>query len=103
MPRARVQSLSADAIGSVAFHPLQPIIATASGSRHFDVDENSSDSDSDSSDEVANQDEGASSAIIRRRIGSGKTVGAGPRTRDASIKFWYAGGSSTQTNVDGGE
>ncbi|KAL1709660.1 WD40-repeat-containing domain protein [Schizophyllum commune] len=101
-PTCKVEA-HGDAIGSVAFHPLQPIIATASGSRHFDGDEDSSDSDSDSSDEVTDKDEGASSATIRRRIGSGKTVGAGPRTRDASIKFWYAGGSSTQTNADGGE
>ncbi|KAL1762101.1 WD40-repeat-containing domain protein [Schizophyllum commune] len=82
-----------DAIGSVAFHPLQPIVATASGSRHFDVDEDSSESDSDSSDEDD------SHPIVRRQVGSGKTPRPGPRTRDASIKFWDASGGSTATQV----
>ncbi|KAL1746278.1 WD40-repeat-containing domain protein [Schizophyllum fasciatum] len=74
-----------DAVGSVAFHPTQPIIATASGSRHFDAQDDSSASESSSDDEE--------STVVRRKVGSGRTIGAGPRTRDASIKFWDAGGT----------
>ncbi|KAF9233384.1 hypothetical protein BU15DRAFT_66649 [Melanogaster broomeanus] len=45
-----------DTIGAVAFHPLQPVLLSISGSRHFDdggergVSSASEDSDSDSSD-----------------------------------------------------
>ncbi|KAI5900493.1 uncharacterized protein SCHCODRAFT_02608063, partial [Schizophyllum commune H4-8] len=101
-PACKVEA-HGDAIGSVAFQPLQPIVATASGSRYFDVDETSS-SDSDSSDEDADSSEDdAAPQATARRVGSGKAVGVGPKTRDASIKFWYAGGSAAHTNVGEGE
>jgi WD40 repeat protein len=38
---------SADAIGSVDFHPLQPYLLSVSGSRHFPAVEESADTDSE--------------------------------------------------------
>lgn len=41
----------ADAIGSVSFHPLHPLLLSVSGSRHFQEPSSSESDDSDSDDE----------------------------------------------------
>lgn len=79
-------SSSKDAIGSVNFHPLRPLILSVSGSRHFDptssVDrdalESSDSDDSDSSDVRTGQ-------VTRVRDTSL------PIPRDATVKLWDFG------------
>ncbi|KAF9233382.1 hypothetical protein BU15DRAFT_90379 [Melanogaster broomeanus] len=77
-----------DTIGAVAFHPLQPVLLSVSGSRHFDdageqsVSSASEDSDSDSSD--GSDSDVAVVRKLRRR--------PQPSVRDASIKMWDFGG-----------
>lgn len=78
-----------DTIGSVAFHPTQPILATAAGSRHFDIDESEDSECEDTSDE-----EGPASSALHEVVGSGRPKAARPRTRDASVKFWDASAES---------
>jgi telomerase Cajal body protein 1 len=65
----------ADSIGSVAFHPIDSIALTVSGSRHFERDspEHDLDESSDISDATSNR---------QLRVGYGGTV------RDASMKIW---------------
>lgn len=71
----------ADAIGSVSFHPLKPVLLSASGSRHFETHDKMAgknspgplDSDSDS-------DSDAEDAEVKRY--------PLPYPLDASIKLW---------------
>lgn len=90
----------ADAIGSVTFHPLLPVLLSVSGSRHFDAEasphvsftgsEGNAHSDSDSASD-SGEGEGAHcwqrpcGVIERRRARPQPTV------RDASIKLWDLG------------
>ena len=67
----RVLTSNLDAVGSVGFNPLQPLLLSVSGSRNFDMSEESGDSDDDSEDEV----------ISRKRRSNSKPV-------DTSIKLW---------------
>ncbi|KAI0659486.1 WD40-repeat-containing domain protein [Cubamyces menziesii] len=81
-----------DAVGSVAFHPIQPLLLSVSGSRNFDassgdVSESSSSSSDDEPVEVA--DAGASSEKLRRP--SPVTISRKrpqPIALDASVKLW---------------
>ncbi|KAI0067581.1 WD40 repeat-like protein [Artomyces pyxidatus] len=78
-----------DTVGSVAFHPLQPLLLSVSGSRHFDLNEErptqpgdleelgSSTSESDESDEE--KEEKFVKRQRRRRQ---------PATRDSSYRLW---------------
>lgn len=64
-----------DAIGSVAFHPLKPVLLSVSGSRHFDDDSSSEDS---SSDDDAEHD-------VRRAVAKSRCAVS---PVDSTIKFW---------------
>lgn len=64
----------ADTIGSVTFHPHHPYLLSASGSRHFDID--------DSSEEDV--EEAAEPARTRRTVRK-------PKTMDAELKLWNFG------------
>ncbi|KAI0712713.1 WD40-repeat-containing domain protein [Cerioporus squamosus] len=86
-----------DAVGSVAFHPLRPLLLSVSGSRHFersespmnDSSEESEDGHEDEnsqSDEEAPPRDQAKSTIItinRQRLR--------PKSQDSSIKLWGFG------------
>jgi len=68
-----------DAIGSVAFHPLRPVLLSTSGSRHFD-DSAMSSSSSESSDEGQEKEE--QKVVTRAR------TRPHPVAFDASVKLW---------------
>ncbi|KAI8996250.1 WD40-repeat-containing domain protein [Trametes punicea] len=85
-----------DAVGSVAFHPVRPLLLSVSGSRHFDAatpmsgqPTDSSSSDSDGNDILETEGGDANSAKLRKL-----TAISMPRRRpqpialDASIKLW---------------
>ncbi|KAI0308581.1 hypothetical protein OF83DRAFT_1180633 [Amylostereum chailletii] len=75
-----------DAVGSVAFHPLKPLVLSVSGSRHFDTEDVSRREDSSgSSDEDDAQDAGVR-AVKRHRYRPQ------PSIRDSSVKLWEFGG-----------
>ncbi|KAH9886664.1 WD40-repeat-containing domain protein [Cubamyces lactineus] len=84
-----------DAVGSVAFHPIRPLLLSVSGSRNFDtssgdVSESSSSNSDDELVEVA--DIGASSEKLRRP--SPVTISRKrpqPVALDASVKLWDFG------------
>ncbi|KAI9465183.1 WD40 repeat-like protein [Lactarius psammicola] len=78
-----------DAVGSVAFHPLHPILLAVSGSRHFDpigMEEESSDSDSSTTDEEVPRGDGQ--VHIRRHRDRPQ-----PSFRDNSFSLWHLGES----------
>ncbi|KAG6808968.1 hypothetical protein H0H92_002202 [Tricholoma furcatifolium] len=66
---------SVDAIGSVAFHPVHPVLLSASGSRHFDSNDSS-----DSSDSEPEEREGAIYRTRRKQ--------PHPVTRESTLKTW---------------
>lgn len=81
--------LPADAVGAVAFHPLEPLLLSVSGSRHFDdmdCSANASELDSESSD-GSTEDVAAVSRLKERPQ---------PSVRDASIKTWDFMGQSEE-------
>ncbi|KAG6831120.1 hypothetical protein H0H87_006145, partial [Tephrocybe sp. NHM501043] len=67
-----------DAVGSVAFHPLQPTLLSVSGSRHFESD---NESESSGAEVEETEDMAPQPRVIRHK----KLV---PITLDASIKTW---------------
>lgn len=77
----------ADAVGAIAFHPLEPCLLSVSGSRCFDEvaptasgpGDSDSDSDSESSDESRED-------VVHRLKERPR-----PSVRDASIKMWDFG------------
>ncbi|KAH9006272.1 WD40 repeat-like protein [Lactarius hatsudake] len=74
-----------DAVGSVAFHPLHPLLLAVSGSRHFDpigVEEESPGSDSSITDEEVPRGHGQVS--IRRH-----RYRPQPSFRDNSFSLWH--------------
>jgi len=82
-----------DAIGSVHFHPNQPLLVSASGSRHFssstiDISSGSESSESEGSDD--DMDHLAKHLHIKRRRHPKH-----PFTTDASMKIW-----SLQSNAE---
>ena len=77
-----------DAVGSVGFHPLRPLMLSVSGSRHYHEgngsDSSSSDSEStSSSDGEDNTGSGAEETLIRR-----PRQRPAPGVKEASIKLW---------------
>jgi len=77
-----------DAVGSVAFHPLHPLLLAVSGSRHFDpidVEEESPSSGSDD-EEVPR---GNRQYIRRHRYRPQ------PSFRDSSFSLWHLGESTS--------
>jgi len=66
-----------DAIGSVGFHPLRPLLLSVSGSRHFDA-ASADDSDNDSTSE----DE---SGLVHMKLPRQVSF---PFSKDNSAKLW---------------
>lgn len=81
-----------DAIGSVAFHPLRPLLLSVSGSRHFDEVPNRDrlDSGSDSEDAIAatEEEEDLQRNSLRTTFITRARTKHGPLARDASVKLW---------------
>ncbi|KAF8271027.1 WD40 repeat-like protein [Lactarius quietus] len=78
-----------DAVGSVAFHPLHPLLLAVSGSRHFDpvdVQEESGSSLSTTDDEGVPRGDGQ--VYVRRHRHRPQ-----PSFRDNSISLWHLGKS----------
>jgi hypothetical protein len=81
----------ADAIGSVAFHPLHPLLLSVSGSRHFDeIDSNVEERpDSGSDDSVLGDDEISRDATRVPILGHRHRPQ--PSVRDDSFRLWNVG------------
>jgi hypothetical protein len=88
--------LIVDAVGSVAFHPFKAEVLSVSGTRHFDVPEESS---SDSDDDVCEQGqpaeplgvlESSTSHILDTNLTSKKAFPRrqGHTVLDSSMKLW---------------
>jgi hypothetical protein len=75
-----------DAVGSVAFHPLQPMLLSASGSRHFHPDDELSELSSSSDD--TDDDESAETSQTERSNVTRPKIRSHPITLDSSIKMW---------------
>ncbi|KZT68588.1 hypothetical protein DAEQUDRAFT_727712 [Daedalea quercina L-15889] len=96
-----------DAIGSVSFHPLRPLLLSVSGSRHFDGstsatsnEASSSSSDSESGVEDNGEAKGDGSSNQNVRVVRIRWRGPQPIAHDASAKLWnfdsrVVGGRST--------
>ena len=84
----------ADAIGSVAFHPIHPLLLSISGSRHFgDIDsdvEEGPDTGSDSSVLGDDTSRGGTCVSIR-----GHRHRPQPSVRDNSFRLWNFGKPSS--------
>ena len=85
----------ADAVGSASFHPLCPLVLTVSGSRHFDSQADSPDSDSESDASSTSGDDGdcggdrvSRAELVTVRVRNGKLQANVPTPRDASVKLW---------------
>ncbi|KAJ3521072.1 hypothetical protein NM688_g9070 [Phlebia brevispora] len=73
-----------DAVGSVAFHPLRPLVLSVSGSRHFDTADSEDLSEEDGSD--SDQDgERSASPRVPVRI---KPKSSAPVPQDTTAKLW---------------
>jgi hypothetical protein len=71
----------ADAVGSVAFHPLQPLLLSVSGSRHFGTaDERPGDEESDSESGSVSSKEEPMISKSRKRLQ--------PSVADSSVRLW---------------
>lgn len=91
-----------DAVGSVTFHPLQPVLLSVSGSRHFDAvatpnisstgSEGSAYSDSDSA-LTSDEGDGKRAQHCQRPHGVIERPRSRPQptVRDASVKLWDLG------------
>ncbi|KAH9929327.1 uncharacterized protein B0H18DRAFT_873993, partial [Fomitopsis serialis] len=83
-----------DAIGSVSFHPLRPVLLSVSGSRHFDGSplathaSFSSSSDSESDGEDYQTAEGYNSTNRKTKVVRIRRKGPQPTTHDSSVKLW---------------
>ncbi len=81
-------SFLTDSVGTVSFHPLHPLLLSASGSRHFEEgagtasEYSDSDTESESDDEVQLRIQTKCVPIRRSRMRPA------PSTRDSSIKIW---------------
>ncbi|KIJ59608.1 hypothetical protein HYDPIDRAFT_43937 [Hydnomerulius pinastri MD-312] len=94
-----------DTIGAVVLHPLQPLLLSVSGSRHFDDDDDgdegtpSSDGSQSNSDESDSDDEasdsGRAKVVVRR-----SRYRPLPSVRDASVKIWDFGKSGESGTRD---
>ena len=87
---------STDAIGSVSFHPLHPLLLSVSGSRHFDRRSpttsngaQSSNLDTNSSDDGSDLCTGEGGALDRERaVVRISRKGPQPVVYDSSAKLW---------------
>jgi len=78
-----------DSVGSVAFHPHQPLLLSVSGSRHYrDVEvDTAHDPDSSSEEEMDADGNGLSGAAIEPELETRMR----PITMDSSCKIWWCG------------
>jgi len=81
----------ADAIGSVAFHPLHPLLLSVSGSRHFDdIDSDVEEGPGSGSDDSVLGDDEMSRDGTRVPI-LGHRHRQQPSVRDNSFRLWNVG------------
>lgn len=73
----------ADAVGSIAFHPLNPLLLSVSGSRHFDEVDSDGEESSDSSALSEVLSRGDARVFIRRHRHRPQ-----PSFRDNSFRLW---------------
>ncbi|OCH84361.1 hypothetical protein OBBRIDRAFT_764402 [Obba rivulosa] len=97
-----------DAIGSVSFHPLEPLLLSVSGSRHFDTvvtHPENSDSSSDETDSDSDEDRHSATPSSRRRpkeniVAEVRHSHPQPTTHDDSIKLWsFKSQSENNTSI----
>ena len=84
--------LSTDAVGSIAFHPFEPCLLSASGSRHF-MDEEVEESEDDLSDLDADADSSSDedSHSRSRKSDARRERRRHPVTLDSTLKLWNLG------------
>ncbi len=95
-----------DAVGSVAFHPLRPLLLSVSGSRHFDrvdlqsgVSSGSSTSDSeDDIEEYTERPPSHGSHAVKRRRNKPQ-----PAALDTTIKLWGFKQETSSGRLEGEE
>ena len=93
-----------DAVGSVAFHPLHPLLLSVSGSRHFDQADVASGVSSDSSSDEGAVDEhtedppSSGSHAVKRRRNKPQ-----PLALDTTIKLWGFGQETRSGGQERGE
>ena len=83
-----------DAIGSVAFNPMQRTLLTVSGSRHFHHADTDISDESDSEGEEDGVDTGAEGRQNHRFVTRAKARPS-PIILDSSIKIWSFEGNET--------
>jgi len=81
-----------DAVGSVAFHPLHPLLLSVSGSRHFDDIDVDGDSDGGESSDSSVLGEETSRGVTRAFIQTHRHRPQ-PWIRDNSLRLWDVGGA----------
>src|SRR5216683_4736483 len=79
-----------DAVGSVVFHPLHPLLLSVSGSRHFDDFDSDGDESSESSVLGEETSRGDTREVIRRHRHRPQ-----PSSRDNSFRLWHFGEPSS--------
>jgi hypothetical protein len=90
------EDLSADAVGSIAFHPLEPCLLSASGSRHF-IDDEVEESEDDLSDLDADADcssdgcGGTNSHSYLKGSDARRERRRHPVALDSTLKLWSLG------------
>ena len=72
-----------DAVGSVAFHPLNPLLLSVSGSRHFDENGSDGEESSDSSVRGESMSRDDAQVFIQRHRHRPQ-----PTFRDNSCRLW---------------
>lgn len=94
-----LDDLNTDAVGSVAFHPFESCLLSASGSRHF-IDEEQEAEESESEDDLsdANPDAErssewgrASNSHPRLKESDSRERRCQPVTLDSTLKLWKFG------------
>lgn len=71
-------------MGAVAFHPLEPLLLSVSGSRHFDDVAPMASTPGDSESDSESSDESSENVGVMRRMRERPR----PSVHDASIKMW---------------
>lgn len=77
-------AFNADAVGAVAFHPLEPLLLSVSGSRHFDDVGRMASAEGDSESDSELSDGSREKVGVVRRMRERPQ----PSVHDASIKTW---------------